>query len=256
MESVRRFVRALIGRTPLYGWLSRATEWIAVVRTNGFRTWSTLSRLRRRRGDVTALRLRNLDHPLLVRPHPDDVITVINTIVREEWGRLGSDAAPRTMIDAGAYIGDTAAYFLSRFPALSVIALEPERENYALAAKNLAPYGSRAQLLEAGLWSADGQLGMAASFTNAVIDRAGSDVSVVSMPTLLARFGIEQLDILKMDIEGAESEVLSSGADAWLPRVRMVILEIHGEAMTVVRPVLERNGFSMRRFRSVWYCER
>ena len=39
-------------------------------------------------------------------------------------------------MDAGASIGDTTAWFLSKFLSATVIALEPDSENYALLRKN------------------------------------------------------------------------------------------------------------------------
>ncbi len=39
--------------------------------------------------------------------------------------------------------------------------------------------------------------------------------------------GVEQIDILKLDIEGAEKELLQSGSDKWMHRVAMIIIELH-----------------------------
>jgi hypothetical protein len=35
------------------------------------------------------------------------------------------------------------------------------------------------------------------------------------------------VDILKIDIEGAELEIFSDGADEWLPRIGLIIIETH-----------------------------
>ena len=71
------------------------------------------------------IKFTNLDHPITVRPGTDDATTVISTVVREEYGQLQLTGDPLVMIDAGAYIGDTSAYFLSRFKGLRIFALEP-----------------------------------------------------------------------------------------------------------------------------------
>jgi hypothetical protein len=78
---------------------------------------------------------------------------------------------------------------------------------------------------------------------------------VISLPTILRRFSIPRIDILKIDIEGAESAVLGEEALAWLPSIGMLIIEIHGpQAMEMVSRTLAKAGFRMRQFRSVWYC--
>jgi hypothetical protein len=45
--------------------------------------------------------------------------------------------------------------------------------------------------------------------------------------TLLDQAGFHHVDILKIDIEGAELEVFSNGAEEWLSRVNLIIIETH-----------------------------
>jgi hypothetical protein len=45
------------------------------------------------------------------------------------------------------------------------------------------------------------------------------------MNTLIAETGIECIDLLKMDIEGAEREVFESGE--WISRVGAIAIELH-----------------------------
>ena len=73
----------------------------------------------------------------------------------------------------------------------------------------------------------------------------------------MERTGWERVNILKMDIEGAEADVLGRTADAWLDRVDMLIIELHGpECERQVSESLGRNGFAVKRYRSLWYCAR
>ena len=84
-------------------------------------------------GDEAVLNLRSLEFPIIIRPGTDDLSSVINNAIREEYGQFKKNFSPVTIVDAGAYIGDTAAYFLSRFPDAQVVALEPNEESYILA---------------------------------------------------------------------------------------------------------------------------
>ena len=54
-----------------------------------------------------------------------------------------------------------------------------------------------------------------------------STIEGISVADLLRDFGWERVDLLKMDIEGAELEVLSHGAEEWLDRVHSLAVEFH-----------------------------
>ena len=58
----------------------------------------------------------------------------------------------------------------------------------------------------------------------------------------MACFPEERIDILKMDTKGPESELSADGAEAWMPHVRNIIVETHGEesAEQVLWPPLKR----------------
>jgi hypothetical protein len=53
----------------------------------------------------------------------------------------------------------------------------------------------------------------------------GSDVPAVTVPDLMAEFGLEEIDILKLDIEGAESVIFQTQDQSWLGKVRCIIFE-------------------------------
>jgi len=183
------------------------------------------------------------------------VPTIINTVIREIFGHFQPAADPEWMIDAGAYIGDTAAYFLTRFPKLKVIALEPNPPTYEMASQNLKPYGERAVLMKKGLWAGDQNLLFDGASIGASIRDQGFEIECISLPTILERFSIARLNILKINIEGAEKEIFSSNPEAWLDRVDLLIIQLHGpEITTLISQTLQRSNFSMKQFRSVWYC--
>lgn len=235
-------------------------DFIATVKKEGFKTWRTLSKLRNARqadGAPRSVRLRQLQFPILIRPATEDAGTVINNVIREEYGRFRLSGDPEWMIDAGAYIGDTSAYFLSRFPKLKVIALEPNPPSYKVARQNLEPYGGRVTLLNMGLFSTERNLFFEGDDTSAAIAIAGVKVECTTILSLMDRFSIPRLSILKMDIEGAEESIFLSRPEDWLSRIDLLLIEIHGDHIQpLVTRVLDSNGFSMKRYRSIWCCRR
>jgi len=259
IEYFRKAIRNVLGYdSRLYRFGASSLDFYQTVWTNSFRTWRLLASLGSQNGINTAptpVMLRNLRHPMYLRPGTDDAGTVICNVIREEYGRLVNLDSPVWMIDAGAYIADTSAYFLSRFPDLNVIALEPHPENYAMSQLNLEPYGNRAMVLRRGLSATEGIERFSGEGTGASIASTGMEIDCTTIPALLTQYGISRIDILKMDIEGAEEAIFSTNPEEWLEKVGLLIIEIHGErARSLIAQVLRKNGFSMENYRSVWYC--
>ena len=53
-------------------------------------------------------------------------------------------------------------------------------------------------------------------------------IMVLSMNSILNHFDLEKVDLVKMDIEGAESLALTD--DHWLKRVRAIFIEFHSSS--------------------------
>lgn len=258
MEKLRRLVRGMIGsKSGAYRAAARAYSKAYVVLREGPGTARRIDRLRRgASGSVEPLPLSTLTHPILVRSGTEDVDTVLNNAIRNEWGAgFKPGYAPRTMIDGGAFIGDSATVFLSRFPELRVIALEPNEENLVLARPNLAAYGDRVELLEAALWYEDTELRFSGESIHGAIGDQGQLVPARSLTGLIDALPGGRLDILKLDIEGAEEALFTHQPERWLGRVDHILIELHSKAIAaLILPILERNGFACRQHRSVWHC--
>jgi len=254
LERVRQSVRRTLGGTVSYRAAARVANTYFAVRREGLSGLSVL-RMAHRRGPEASLRLRSLRHPFVVRPGSEDVATVVTNVFREEYGQLPATFHPTRIVDAGAYIGDTTAYFLTRFPDATVIALEPGRESYAQAVRNLAPYGERVTLLNRALWNSETHLRFSGSETAASVASSGALVETDTVPGIMRQFNLHTIDLLKIDIEGAEAVVIPAGAGAWLRRIRMLLLEIHGADIEgALIPLLRVEGFTCWQHRSVWYC--
>ena len=259
MESIRRLVRKCVGYdTLLYRTGAKLLDYLATVKKDGISTWRTLKKLQEARQESNLLHsvsLRNLKYPIQLRQGTQDAHAVINNVIREEYGRFRLTKEPEWMIDAGAYIGDTAAYFLSRFPSLKVIALEPNPPTYEVAKQNLKPYGERAILQNVGLFSAEKVVNFAGDGTGASISKFGNKIQCTTILSILERYSISRLDILKMDIEGAEESVFLSEPYALLSRIDLLLIEIHSKSIeSLISRVLYESHFSMKKHRSIWYC--
>ena len=164
-------------------------------------------------------------------------------------------AAPRSIVDLGANVGYTAAYFAAKYPDATVLAVEMDADNYAVARANIESFGERCTLVHAAVWDRDGDLeyegGEEQGFhvvTSKSADAAGQRRRVRSraLESLFTEHGLESIDYVKMDIEGAEDQVLMESAP-WLRRVRALKIELHPPATAEeCSRRLERAGFLVR----------
>jgi hypothetical protein len=65
-------------------------------------------------------------------------------------------------------------------------------------------------------------------------------VEAVDVPSLLDGSGAGRIDLLKLDIEGAELEVLRDGADRWIDLVETLVDELHDRFRPGCSEALER----------------
>jgi FkbM family methyltransferase len=176
-------------------------------------------------------------HPLYARAGTSDLDVYEQVFLWREYQCLDAVREAPLIVDCGANVGFSAAYFLSRFPAASVIAVEPDPGNFAQMERNLAPYGARVVALRTGIWSHPARLVMssdswgddrewARTVREARPDEPGG-MEALDIATLLARSGERRIAILKVDIEGAERVVFGAPCP-WLRDVDNIVIELHG----------------------------
>lgn len=144
------------------------------------------------------------------------------------------------VVDLGANVGYSAVYFLERYRGAKVICVEPDERNFEVLLKNVARYGERVRCERAAIWSQDGVVelddggfvGKEWGVRVSAERRAqGRGVRAITMSTLLSSLEpAAMVDILKVDVEGAEKEILSDGCHDWLHRVRSMCIELHDGA--------------------------
>ena len=178
------------------------------------------------------LHIPQYPHPVYVRGGgSSDAIALYEVLVTQEYALTATLDSPAFIIDGGANIGIASLYFLNRYPSSRVIAVEPDTANFELCRMNLGPYGDRAILVKGAIWKNEGRLALEAGeqewVTRVRDDRPGS-VEAFTIPTLIAR-GDGKVDLLKLDVEGSELEIFGPEAQQWLPSVRNIAIELHGE---------------------------
>lgn len=129
------------------------------------------------------------------------------------------------MIDCGANIGELGMWATAR--NINYIGIEPEAAEYELLCNNVPG----CHHYNGGLWSFDGELEFFSkpdtadsSFVKPKDYNGKTMMPVLSGESLLQRFGVEKIKLLKVEAEGAEPEVLE-GFSGVLEKIDYIVVE-------------------------------
>ncbi|MEZ5398264.1 MAG: FkbM family methyltransferase [Bryobacteraceae bacterium] len=160
------------------------------------------------------------------------------------------------VLDCGANVGVFTRRALDK-GAAKVIAIEPAPENIECLRRNFREEieAGRVVLYEKGVWDRDDMLALHVDPHNSaadsfVIDREGSHeaetkIPVTTIDKLVAELGLDRVNFIKMDIEGAEVRAVHGG-QATIARFhpRMALSAYHAEDHPVEVPAAARAAWS------------
>src|SRR5690606_24120311 len=112
--------------------------------------------------------------------------------------------SPETIVDLGAHVGFASIFYATEFPSAKIYSVEASRENFKYLKRNTEQFENIIALNNA-IYPVDGEVLFDESgFSyNTKIGEAGQPISSISMKTLMENYGIEKINLLKIDIEGA-----------------------------------------------------
>lgn len=175
--------------------------------------------------------VRGIAHPVSLSNFDNDVMTLFQVFYGKEY-QLPFQFKPEVIVDCGANIGLSAVWFANAYPDAKIIAVEPDPVNYSYLRKNTSAYPNVVCLNNA-VWTKKTMLQMVdpgpgnwSLQTKEASDQQGM-VESVTLPEIMERFSLNQIDLLKIDIEGAEKELLLSASEEWLSRTKVLAIELH-----------------------------
>ena len=242
--------------------------WSALLYMAKLRSLSLLSRLGlcAVKGRQFALRSSSSRTPVYARYGSSDLDVFEQIFVKQTYRCLLDVSEPKLIVDCGANVGYSSVYFLSRFPEAHVVAIEPDLDNYSMCQKNLSPYAERVTLLRAGIWTHDaplivcrGQYGDGREWAVQVRECQEGETPEVygrDIGTVLRESGFQAIDILKIDIEGAERTFFSGIRHIWLDQVCNIAIELHDTMCEAVFfTALSRYRYDLSRSGELTLCK-
>jgi FkbM family methyltransferase len=157
-------------------------------------------------------------------------------------------AIPAVVVDLGANIGLATVFLADRFPGARHVCVEPNPANVVLLRANTSFLGNRVTVLEGAAAGRSGKAGFFDSNWSGgghlVADGPSSrSVTCMTPDDIMSMYRIDRIDILKVNIEGAEREMFAQAPD-WLPKVECVLIELHnGYSVDEFRADVGSNGF-------------
>lgn len=154
----------------------------------------------------------------------------------------------RLIIDVGANIGAFTLYCLLRAPQAFVIAIEPANDSCQRLRDLIHRHGfaNRCAIHQAALWDDAGTttIDMNAGSQFRMTGRGGVEIPALTLDSIAAPY--QTVDLLKIDIEGAEYQILPAASTDILSRIRRIEMEYHpsGDPQTLFRRLSDR-GFSV-----------
>jgi FkbM family methyltransferase len=153
------------------------------------------------------------------------------------------------IIDAGSCIGMSILYFKYVYPDARIIGFEPDREIFTILQNNIKRNNlTNVEAINAALASREGELVFFPDGTDGgslVFDSNKEPTKVKAVR--LSDYINEPVDFLKMNIEGAELDVLTEISDK-LHYINEMVIEYHSfdnsnQVLHCILDLLNRNGF-------------
>jgi FkbM family methyltransferase len=188
------------------------------------------------RDALAQVRLRN-GLTFAIRPKALDCRTIHEICIRDDYRLRSMHDVAGTIIDIGANIGVFTIAALHKYPHARVIACEPMVDNIKLLRNNidLNSYGARAIVVEQAVSEKRGAIDFyksQASGGEGTIMPQGTclekrTVDAMTLADLFERFSVHQCSLVKMDVEGAEYQILYSTPRKILDKIDRIHLEYH-----------------------------
>jgi len=196
--------------------------------------------------------VRNEDGLFRCRAWTDDIL-IVNPITEFELRKYFS-LKKGIFVDVGAHIGKYTIMVGRKLSEGKIVSIEADPENFEMLKENIAFNGLKNVIaLNFAAFSKDGEITLYRSvsphtsgYSVYLRDHTEAiNVKAMKLDDILANLGLERVDLIKIDVEGAEYDVLL-GAKKTLEKTEVVICEvIWGEKSEKCKDLLTKASFRL-----------
>ena len=218
-----------------------------------------LNRVNRKTNTKKLIRLKpkGLQQPIIIRKNYTDK-EVVFYVLQDQYhlppksSKLSNNPV---ILDLGSNIGLTIAHMKHVYPSAKIIGYEMNTENYLLAQKNTESY-SNVTIHNNAVWVDDTYVTYLRdmNYDSYTIIKDKSEVNsddlinvqAIKLDSIIKNNKLQYIDYLKMDIEGAEKEILESSDLNWMDMVQAMNIEMHLTKETDIYKyikIIESKGF-------------
>ena len=194
------------------------------------------------------------------RTSSSDMILIYEILLKSKYKReyyFPDELKPKVIFDIGGNIGITSIYLATVFPEALIYTFEPLKENFEILQKNTAQF-KNIEVFNVGLGAKNGSFKVylsddnenygGVSFYSEVegnLSEPFSECEVKNVNDILKDLGINKVDLIKIDTEGAEYDILTSIKSEFLEKTSWITGELHGNRDFELLNYLNSLGFSI-----------
>lgn len=228
-----------------------------------------------RRNDKT-LEISSNGNRFLIRRYGSDMMVFEQIVIGDEYNHVlslinsaGLVDSELTVVDCGSNVGLFSAWIINRARVQKIISIEADKENYSFNKYFISKmkYENKIKLLNRAIWSnSSSVLGVSNQFRDGLqwaksvvppLDFGQETVCSISLNQILDDFIDQQVDVLKIDIEGSEKVVFENldSCDRMLKNTKIIALEIHKEMDSTGRilETLQDYGFILEQIGEIMF---
>jgi FkbM family methyltransferase len=184
-------------------------------------------------GNLNNIKVPDFKYPVSLRKGTTDYHAFYQILLHDQYN-FKFPIVPVTIIDGGANIGLASLIFKNRYPESIIVAVEPDYGNFAQLVNNIKSY-KNIHPVRAGLWPKKAFLNITNKYgygdwgmvTEEVSEETEGTIDTITIPEIMEQFHFSTIDLLKLDIETAEKELFENNYEIWLPKVKIIVIELH-----------------------------
>lgn len=187
-----------------------------------------------KRATTISIKIPNYQEPVYLRTGTSDSEIFTQIFVENDYEFTFNNFEPKIIIDGGANVGFASVFFANAYPQAKIFAVEPEKSNFQMLAQNTRAY-KQVVAINAAIWHTNCDLYIdnkinkkSAIQVNQRQQDTNEKVNGLTIEELMKTYSkSDNIDILKLDIEGSEKELFESNCESWLSKVDTIIMEVH-----------------------------